>query len=60
MKEKLKFKLDSIPARFGDGFSKPDIGAPIGMRFNAQCPMFRHGFEAVFVHGLVSSAGPIA
>ena len=32
MKEKLKFKLDAIPARFGDGFSKPDIGAPIGMR----------------------------
>ena len=32
MKEKLKFKLDAIPARFGDGFSKPDIGAPFGMR----------------------------
>ena len=32
MKEKLKFKLDSIPARFGGGFSKPDISAPFGMR----------------------------
>ena len=56
----------ALPAPFpvvaanGDGFSKPDISAPFGIRFNAQCPMFRHGFEAVFVHGLVSSAGPIA
>jgi hypothetical protein len=38
MKEKLKFKLDSIPARFGGGFSKPDISAPSGMRRLAPPP----------------------